>query len=253
MRDFVVPKGFAKYSDSIIEKYIANSAATANHWKNFGLNCEKTIIVHNFLEIKNSRPKNEKIIRYINNKIKNKTALCCIANFSKAKGHKFLIDSFASLILKDKNYILFLGGKGIGQNEIISLVEKYGIKDNVEFLGYLDNPSNVIGKSDILIVPSKSESFGRVILEAWQVETPVIATNVGGIPEIIQNDKNGILIDHGNVNELVKAIITLSENKDLYNTLAKNGKFSFETKYSIKNCVNLIDNMYNFSKCSFEH
>ena len=137
MRSKFVPKGFAKYSDSIIEKYIANSAATSKHWKKLGLNYEKIIIVHNVLEIKNGLNKNDNVIRYINNERKDKKALSCIANFSEAKGHKFLIEAFASLISKDKNYILFLGGKGNGQNEIISLVEKYGIKDNVEFLGYL--------------------------------------------------------------------------------------------------------------------
>jgi glycosyltransferase involved in cell wall biosynthesis len=244
MRTKAVPKGFAEYSNSIVAKYIANSSATAIHWSGLGLNKEKITIVPNALDIKNKLDKDIRLIKYIDKKIKGKIVLCCIANFSEVKGHKFLIESFVSLITKNNNYILLLSGKGNCQDEIKAMVKHYDINDYVEFLGYINNPYDVLEKSDILIVPSKSESFGRVILEAWQAGVAVIATKVGGIPEVIQDNKNGILIEYGNIKDLSTAIITLSENRSLNNTLTKNGKITLEQRYTTKGYFKLIDNLY---------
>ena len=88
----------------------------------------------------------------------------------------------------------------------------------------------ILKSSKLLIVPSRMESLPQVIKEAFYLKIPVIATNVGGIPEIIQNEKTGILIPSENEREMIYAINNLIENDSLMEILTKNA-FDFINKF----------------------
>jgi len=116
---------------------------------------------------------------------------------------------------------------------------------NVEFLGFRKDIPHLMKSADIFVLPSKKEAFGLVILEAFVSKLPVIASNVGGIPEIIQNGEDGMIVEAENSQKLAYAINTLLRDKEMQMKFAENGykkvKKKFDAKIMAKNTEKLYD------------
>ncbi len=112
---------------------------------------------------------------------------------------------------------LWLSGsppRGAGQgyiSQIAEMIEKFGLQDNVAFLGWQKNIIAVMGESDIAILTSTSEGMPCCLIEAMALGKPVIATNVGGIPELVRNGIDGILVEKNDVKGICEAMIKLSD------------------------------------------
>jgi glycosyltransferase involved in cell wall biosynthesis len=113
-------------------------------------------------------------------------------------------------------------GDGILKSEMESLVKKYGMIQNFRFVGFQKNVVSYMKLFDIFILSSKMEGLGSSILEAKAMGLPVIATKAGGIPEIIKDGFDGILVEPQNSESLAQAIIRLIENKNERLLLGKN-------------------------------
>ncbi|MHB8904889.1 MAG: glycosyltransferase family 4 protein [Melioribacteraceae bacterium] len=129
------------------------------------------------------------------------------------KGFDILIQTL--IYLKDKITLpkLILIGEGSEENRLRQLAEQNNIK--VEFLKSDSTPWETIKNSLFVVVPSREESLGLVILEAGLMGKAVIASNVGGIPEIIDDDKSGLLFENGNYFQLAELLNKLIINKTL--------------------------------------
>lgn len=240
MRSLGMNKSIADYANSNVAAFIANSEMTKKHWIELGIDENKIEVIYNAVEL-NSNSDNYIYSEYSALK---ELKLGCIANFEDAKGHEFLIRSYSRLTALSSNYKLFLAGKGSKEKEIKGLVEQLNLSDKVMFLGYVENTYSVLSFIDMLIVPSRNESFGRVILEGMISGKPVIATNVGGIPEIIEDNHNGIIIEYGNSDQFVEAVQRISNNHQLKNRLTGNALKLVKDKFSIEEYVGRIDNIY---------
>lgn len=125
--------------------------------------------------------------------------ICYIGRLSKVKGVDFLIKAFAKI--KEDNITLIIVGNGDERNNLISLAKQLHVEDKVHFLGYKP-ASSIIPFTDVMVLPSFSEGSPHVILEALVCKKPIVATNVGSIPEMISNH----LVNPGNADELAIAI-----------------------------------------------
>ena len=133
------------------------------------------------------------------------------------KGTDILINAFAKVRKNIKGARLVIAGDGCDRKRLEEEVNKLGIKDEVLFLGMVhhDFIGSLMVTSDIVCVPSFRESCPRSALEAMACGRPVIASNVGGIPEIIRDGKTGLLVEPRNVDELSRAIKKIILNKKL--------------------------------------
>ncbi len=113
-------------------------------------------------------------------------------------------------------------GEGVLKESLKIQVTSLGISSHVHFLGFKSDIRMTISGFDILLMPSTKEGLGTVILDAFAVQTPVVATNVGGIPELIIHNKTGLLAELNNKSEFIQNIKILLENADLRNQLIKN-------------------------------
>ena len=116
-----------------------------------------------------------------------------VGGFTFEKNHKGLIRIFSEVLKKYPDTHLHLIGDGPLKEEIESLVEKEGLRNKINFYGFVDNPLSYIKAADILVLPSIIEGMPGVLLEAMYCETPVVAYDVGGISEIINKD-TGIIV-----------------------------------------------------------
>ncbi|PJA95719.1 MAG: hypothetical protein CO129_10290 [Ignavibacteriales bacterium CG_4_9_14_3_um_filter_34_10] len=148
-----------------------------------------------------------------------------IGNTSAFVGHKDYPNFIrASKIIVQKYFqsIFLCVGDGILKDEMESLVKEYGLMKNFRFVGFQENVVPYVKLFDIFVLSSKMEGLGSSILEAKAMGLPVIATKAGGIPEIINDGIDGILVEPQNSESLAQAIIRLIENKNERLTLGKN-------------------------------
>ena len=133
------------------------------------------------------------------------------------KGIFNLVDVIADNKEKYRNKIkLLIGGNG-KTKQLTDLIKKNQLEDMIEFLGWIDNKKKIIvlNKADVYILPSYIEGLPVSVLEAMSYGMAVISTNVGGIPEIVKNKENGLLIEPGNLKQIEESMDCLLENPEL--------------------------------------
>jgi glycosyltransferase involved in cell wall biosynthesis len=123
------------------------------------------------------------------------------------------------------------------------MVLKYKLQNKVFFLGQKDNMFEEIAKWDIYVQPSLSESFGLALAETMNLGVPAVASNVGGMKEII-DDKSGILVKPQNISDLTDAIKRLILDPNLRKSMGQNAKNRIETYFSYQNMINKTEEIY---------
>ena len=112
------------------------------------------------------------------------------------------------------------------------------------FLGRQKNISDLLSISDIILLMSQKESFGLVLLEAMSCEVVPVATNVGGIPEVVSHGETGFVVELGDVETAANYSIQLLEDEDLYQTFVQQGLERAETLFSSKKIINHYITLY---------
>jgi glycosyltransferase involved in cell wall biosynthesis len=156
---------------------------------------------------------------------KNATRLIITGNISEPKGQKDAVLAVKRLIEKGKDVELVI--MGISQpdylDEVKELIKIYELENHIKCLDFNPNPYPIVSQSDIVLVCSRSEAFGRVIVEGMLIKKPVIGTKSGGIPELIKDGINGLLYEPGKPEQLAEKIEYLIDNVDKKNEIAENG------------------------------
>lgn len=160
-------------------------------------------------------------------------ALCMMARFIPDKGHDILLEAL-SLLSPDRHYKLFLAGDDTGPwaTEIKRMTRDKGLQDRVVFLGFSDNVPLLLAGMDILVAPSRREALSLSILEAMSMGIPVIAARTGGIPELIQHEKNGLLVEREDPKDLLMAVSTLVSKPGSRRAYGQEGRRIFLLKFS---------------------
>jgi len=155
-----------------------------------------------------------------------------IAELHRIKGLDILLTTWSKFIKNYQAKLIIIGG-GEERENLQNMANNMGISDSVIFKGFIDNARSLLSTFDIFVLPSRSEAMPYAPLEAGLAGLPVIATSVGGIPEIIENNAGGILIEKENPEALLSALIKLYENADLRKSFGENLKKKVETEFSL--------------------
>ena len=146
--------------------------------------------------------------------------ICHISNFRKVKRIKDVINIFNNI--HNDNCKLLMIGDGPDRLMAEQMCREYNISDKVKFLGKIKLIENLLSISDVFLLPSETESFGLVALEAMASKTAVISTNSGGLPEVNKDGFTGFLSDVGDVKKMSKDLSSLLSNSQLLNEMKKN-------------------------------
>ncbi|MHC1755343.1 MAG: glycosyltransferase family 4 protein [Methanosarcina sp.] len=153
-------------------------------------------------------------------------SLLYIGRLVKIKGIDILIRALPIIKVSYPNIKLFIAGTGGQFNKINSIVKKMDLTENVIFLGKVfgSEKRRLIASTDILILPSRYEAFGIVLLEAMASGKSIVASNVGGVPYIVNNGETGLLFEVGNVKELAEKVIKLLDCEKLRLEMGRAGR-----------------------------
>lgn len=149
-----------------------------------------------------------------------------IGRLVKIKGIDILVKALPIIKGSYPNIKLYIAGMGGQYNKINSLVKRLDLTENVVFLGNVFGSEKrcLIASTDILVTPSRYEAFGIVILEAMASGKPVVASDVGGIPYIVDDGKTGLLFKDGDIDELAKNVLNLLTDKSTRLNMGRAGK-----------------------------
>lgn len=143
-----------------------------------------------------------------------KIVIGTIAELHKNKGLSYLIKSFATVVAQYPQSILVIIGDGQELTSLHMLVKENQLEQSVFLTGYMDNAAEYLKAFNIFVLSSLKEGLPYAILEAGCASLPVVATTVGGIPEIIEDMKSGVLVQPKNIRELAHAISFMIEHPD---------------------------------------
>lgn len=236
---------------AVLDRWTHKTIAVSNAVKTFLISAgitkpDKVLTVYNGIESKFPKvsPQQVKEFKSKFNLSGSDLVVGTVGSFNKHKDTATLIRAFSGMIKKWPNLKLLLIGRGELQPQLESLVKKLGIADRVIFAGSMKDIDTAMSIFNIFILPSRSEAFGLTILEAMRANIPVIASKVGGIPEIITHNYNGLLVDHGDPKKLASAIMKLLNDKKLQKKFISHYSETLK-KFSAKSMVKQTEDLYH--------
>jgi glycosyltransferase involved in cell wall biosynthesis len=167
--------------------------------------------------------------------LRNNKFILCIGAFNDIKCQNVLIEAFALINAKIQNTkLVLIGGHGNQLPNVKKLIDQLGLNDSVLVFNNVprDKIHVFLHHASLFVLPSKNEALGIAILEAGSFNLPVIATRVGGIPEIIEDGKNGLLTKSQDVQELAYAILNIFSNPEKAQEMARELKKKISDKFT---------------------
>jgi glycosyltransferase involved in cell wall biosynthesis len=160
------------------------------------------------------------------------------------KGYTYLITAIAQVITEIPNIRLVFLGDGELRGELSGQVKTLGLGKHVLFLGMRNDVPETISCSDLFVLPSINEGFGVVLLEAMAMKCPIVATNVGGVPEVVLDGETGILVPPGDPAQLSEGIIRLARDHALAARMAEHGYRRLMACFDIRETVAKTEHLY---------
>ena len=124
------------------------------------------------------------------------------------------------------------------------LARKKGLSDRVIFLGKVDDVPKKLGVADLMLLPSELESFGLAALEAMACEVPSVATNVGGLPEVIDHEKTGFLAPVGDVDIMARCAIELLGDEKRLREMSKLARYEAQARFCTTKIIPQYEDFY---------
>ncbi len=170
-----------------------------------------------------------------------------VANLKPVKGHTYFLQAVAQIINEYPKIKIVLIGKDEFNGAIQKQAKELGIEDKIIFLGQRNDVGRLLSAADICVLPSVSEGMSNAILEYMAAGKPVIATRVGGNPELVQEGFNGLLVAQENVGELKNALIILIKDENKRKEMGSNGFKRAQEYFSMNQMVVSYDKLFTNS------
>ncbi|MGM0933362.1 MAG: glycosyltransferase family 4 protein [Bacteroidota bacterium] len=167
-----------------------------------------------------------------------------IGNFSPEKNHEFLLDIFSDIKEENPGIKLVCVGDGVTFQAIKDQIKKHNLEDTVFLLGFRKDIPELLAQADCFALASKIEGVPGVILEAASQRVPSVATNVGGVPEVLVNGETGFIIDDFNKNEFKGRLISLVTNSDLNKEMGENAFKLVQKEFNPLNNARKFEKLY---------
>jgi len=157
-----------------------------------------------------------------------------IGRLSKEKGYSYLIEAFNLLIKEGFDLRLIIIGEGFERNSLQALATQFELSDRIMLPGYRDDAKNYLPYLNLFVISSLTEGLPITLLEAMQAKVPIVASAVGGIPDVLDNGNAGLLFEPCKQYDLYEAIIKIHQDSDLVERLVNNAYQRLTTQYSSK-------------------
>jgi glycosyltransferase involved in cell wall biosynthesis len=168
-----------------------------------------------------------------------------VGRLSAEKGFDVLIRAVGQLLQGGRDVELLIVGEGAEQSRLRALIAELGLTERVRLLGYRADLHELYEALDVFALSSHREGLPNVLLEAMALGVPVVATRIAGIPRLIRDGENGLLVNPGDTNELTRALAQLLGEPELGSRLARSGRNTIEEGYSFATRMGKVRALYD--------
>jgi len=168
----------------------------------------------------------------------------CIGRLIPIKGHVVLLRGFAAALAERPDLRLEIAGRGVLRAGLQALARELGIAHAVSFLGHVSPVQPAIEAAAAVLVPSLGEGFGMVALEAMERARPVIATDVGGLSDIVRHGATGLLVPPADADALARALLELANDPARAAALGRAGRERMLRRFPESRCVDRTELLY---------
>ena len=210
-----------------------------------GINNDTVSVIHNGIDADNFyQPEHREAMRNALGIEHDDFVIGNIARMVPLKNHRFLITVFKELLKDLPNLKLVLVGDGLLSEELKTYSRDIGLSDSLLFLGERHDIAQLFSVFDLFVLPSLTEGTSMTIIEAMASGTPVVASKVGGNPEIIENGQKGLLIPLDNILTWANAIKFIIENDIKRKEISKFAKNMVKERFSLRSMVDNYEKVY---------
>lgn len=153
------------------------------------------------------------------------------------KAQSAALEAFVKLPTSPQRSVLVFVGEGPSRAMLEAKTDQLGLRDRVIFTGRLPDVQNLLTMADVAILPSRYEGFPIALLEAMACRLPVVASCVTGVPEMVEDNVSGLIIDPANVEQLASKLLLLYQDEDLRNRLGKAAQMTIKEKFSLRRMI----------------
>ena len=168
-----------------------------------------------------------------------------VAQLIPRKGHALLLDCLPEVIARHPEVRVLFFGRGPLERRLRRQIAERSLGNRVQLTGFRDDLAELLPGLDLLVHPALREGLGVAVLEAMSVGVPVVASDAGGIPDIIEHERNGLLFAAGDKSGLRNGVLRLLGNEALRQSLARAGRERVETEFSIRSMSRRYVEVYN--------
>jgi glycosyltransferase involved in cell wall biosynthesis len=177
---------------------------------------------------------------------KDDIVITIIASLTENKGHRILIDAFRHVFERHPEIRLMIVGDGPLRNELKTYVKKMEFTSEILFIGQTTEVFSLLRTADLCVLPSiEREGLGIALIEAMAASLPIVGTNLGGIPEVIEDKMNGLLVAPGDVHGLASAMEMFVRDKGLREQMGKMGRRLYEEKFTVTKMIQNVELLYD--------
>ena len=167
-----------------------------------------------------------------------------VGRFAPEKGHRYLIEALNLLSPQDVVWRCTFLGDGELETELRALAAKHGLSDQVTFPGFCEDVFSVLLTADVFVLPSLHESSPNALIEAMGVGLPCIASDVGGIADLVENGENGIRVPPGDSEALAAALHRVLVAPDFATELGRNARATIQQKFDSAESMRKLEGIY---------
>lgn len=229
-------------------RIVANSHAARRRLQREGVSAGRVTVIPNGIDLSEFRPRDSGfrnqesgVTRDTLNPVRR---VLTVARFRPEKGLDTFIDAARLALARVPDLEFALAGDGPLAADLRSRVQAANLGQRVRFLGLRDDVSDVLRAHDVFVLPSRSEAFPNAVLEAMATALPIVATRVGGVPELIEHGKSGLLVAPGSAADLAAAIVDLALGPLYTRALGQRARADAEAHYSFDLMVRRFEQLY---------
>jgi glycosyltransferase involved in cell wall biosynthesis len=246
--EFYQPTFKYRFFASLMSRCVAISTQRISLMQEqLGISPEKITLIHGGVDlsaVKVSQDKSAAKIRI--GADPDQRLLVSLGHLGEIKGHDHTLAALKDVVTNFPDVRLYIGGDGAPADyqRLQTLIQNYDLQDHVRLLGEVTNAFELLAACDIFVLPSLEEAFGLVFIEAGAHGKPTVATNVGGIPDIITHNETGILVAPGDSAAIAAAINSMLESPDWACQLGKNARERVLANFTLEQMVNKYLQVY---------
>lgn len=180
-----------------------------------------------------------------------------VGRYDKGKGQEFLIEAAPHILRQHPNtHFLFVGQETHGEHGYLDtlrhMIAARSLNDACQFLPFTQEMPRLLAAIDVLVLPTRFETYGYILLEAMAMGKPVLATRAGGVPEIVRDGETGLLFQPADSRDLTEKLLMLLNNPELYAALSRNARpwitDHFNFRHNVDDLVRHLKNLHNLQE-----